>query len=46
MRILCTVLRPTGGSATLAGYDVVTQATQVRQQYRLSVRSTPPSTTG
>jgi sodium transport system ATP-binding protein len=31
MRILCTVLRPTGGSATLAGYDVVTQPSQVRQ---------------
>ncbi len=31
MRILCTVLRPTGGTARLAGYDVVTQANQVRQ---------------
>ncbi len=31
MRILCTVLKPTGGIATLAGYDVVTHATQVRQ---------------
>ena len=31
MRILCTVLKPTGGTATLAGYDVVTQASQVRQ---------------
>jgi sodium transport system ATP-binding protein len=31
MRILCTVLRPTGGSAKLAGYDVVTQPSQVRQ---------------
>src|SRR5204863_9716572 len=31
MRILCTVLRPTGGSATLAGYDVATQPGQVRQ---------------
>ena len=31
MRILCTVLRPTGGSATLAGYDVATQPSQVRQ---------------
>jgi sodium transport system ATP-binding protein len=31
MRILCTVLRPTGGSVRVAGYDVVTQATQVRQ---------------
>jgi sodium transport system ATP-binding protein len=31
MRILCTVLRPTGGTATIAGYDVVTQASLVRQ---------------
>jgi sodium transport system ATP-binding protein len=31
MRILCTVLKPTGGKATLAGYDVATQPTQVRQ---------------
>jgi sodium transport system ATP-binding protein len=31
MRILCTVLRPTGGKATVAGYDVATQAAQVRQ---------------
>jgi sodium transport system ATP-binding protein len=31
MRILCTVLRPTGGKATVAGYDVLTQAAQVRQ---------------
>src|ERR1700738_3899889 len=31
MRILCTVLRPTGGSARVAGYDVVTEAAQVRQ---------------
>ncbi|MFO0842946.1 MAG: ATP-binding cassette domain-containing protein [Gemmataceae bacterium] len=31
MRILCTVLRPTGGTARVAGFDVVTQAAQVRQ---------------
>jgi sodium transport system ATP-binding protein len=31
MRILCTVLRPTGGWARVAGYDVLTQAGQVRQ---------------
>jgi sodium transport system ATP-binding protein len=31
MRILCTVLRPTGGVAKVAGYDVVTQAPRVRQ---------------
>jgi sodium transport system ATP-binding protein len=31
MRILCTVLKPTSGTAQIAGYDVVTQASQVRQ---------------
>jgi sodium transport system ATP-binding protein len=31
MRVLCTVLKPTGGRATLAGYDVATQPSQVRQ---------------
>jgi len=31
MRILCTVLRPTGGVARVAGYDVTTEASQVRQ---------------
>jgi sodium transport system ATP-binding protein len=31
MRILCTVLRPTGGTARVAGYDVATQPAQVRQ---------------
>ncbi len=31
MRILCTVLKPTGGVARLAGFDVVAQPTQVRQ---------------
>lgn len=30
LRILCTVLKPTAGHATLAGFDVVTQANQVR----------------
>src|SRR5207253_2121517 len=31
MRILCTVLRPSGGSARIAGYDVATQPALVRQ---------------
>jgi sodium transport system ATP-binding protein len=31
MRILCTVLKPTSGIARVAGFDVVTQASQVRQ---------------
>jgi sodium transport system ATP-binding protein len=31
MRVLCTVLRPTGGTARVAGYDVLTQPGLVRQ---------------
>jgi sodium transport system ATP-binding protein len=31
MRILCTVLKPSGGVATLAGFDVVAQPAQVRK---------------
>jgi sodium transport system ATP-binding protein len=31
MRILCTVLKPTGGIATLAGFDVARQPSEVRQ---------------
>src|ERR1700740_3412721 len=31
MRILCTVLRPTAGTARIAGYDVTTQANEVRR---------------
>ena len=31
MRILCTVLQPTGGRARVAGFDVATQAALVRQ---------------
>jgi sodium transport system ATP-binding protein len=32
LRILSTVLRPTGGSASVNGYDVVTQSAEVRHQ--------------
>jgi sodium transport system ATP-binding protein len=32
LRILSTLLRPTGGTATINGYDVVTQAAAVRRQ--------------
>jgi sodium transport system ATP-binding protein len=32
MRILCTVLRPTGGTATIAGYDVAGQPNEVRRR--------------
>jgi sodium transport system ATP-binding protein len=31
MRILCTVLQPTEGTARIAGYDVRTEATEVRK---------------
>jgi sodium transport system ATP-binding protein len=31
MRVLCTVLRPTGGIAQVAGFDVATQASEVRK---------------
>jgi sodium transport system ATP-binding protein len=31
MRILCTVLKPTGGRATVAGFDVASQAAEVRR---------------
>jgi sodium transport system ATP-binding protein len=31
MRILCTVLKPSGGTATVAGHDVVTAPGRVRQ---------------
>ena len=31
LRMLCTVLRPTAGFATVAGFDVVTQASEVRR---------------
>jgi sodium transport system ATP-binding protein len=32
LRILSTMLRPTGGSVSINGYDVVTQAAEVRHQ--------------
>jgi sodium transport system ATP-binding protein len=31
LRILCTVLKPSAGTATVAGFDVVTQASAVRR---------------
>ncbi|WP_020468868.1 ATP-binding cassette domain-containing protein [Zavarzinella formosa] len=31
LRILCTLLKPTGGRATVNGFDVVTQPNEVRQ---------------
>jgi ABC-2 type transport system ATP-binding protein len=35
IKILATLLKPTGGRATLAGYDVLTQPNQVRQSIGL-----------
>jgi sodium transport system ATP-binding protein len=32
MRVLCTVLRPTAGTARVAGYDVIRAAPEVRQR--------------
>jgi sodium transport system ATP-binding protein len=32
MRILCTVLRPTGGAARVAGFDVATRPAEVRRR--------------
>jgi sodium transport system ATP-binding protein len=31
LRMLCTVLKPTGGSATVAGFDVIEQPSEVRR---------------
>ena len=36
VRLLATVTRPTGGRATVAGFDVATQATQVRHVVALA----------
>jgi ABC-2 type transport system ATP-binding protein len=35
IKMLATLLKPTSGSATLAGYDIATQPTQVRQSIGL-----------
>ncbi len=35
IRMLCTLLRPTEGSATVAGYDIVTEAPDVRRSIGL-----------
>jgi sodium transport system ATP-binding protein len=40
LRILSTLLRPTGGTATVNGYDVVTQPSQVRRQMGFMSAST------
>jgi oleandomycin transport system ATP-binding protein len=51
VRILATLLRPDEGHATVGGYDVVTQAHQVRQlvalpdSARRSTRASPGSRT-
>jgi ABC-2 type transport system ATP-binding protein len=38
VRMLTTLLRPTGGSATVAGFDVVTQADQVRRNIGVALQ--------
>lgn len=40
IHMLCTLLRPTSGSATINGYDVVTQALQVRWSIGLVFQET------
>jgi ABC-2 type transport system ATP-binding protein len=38
VRMLTTLLRPTGGSATVAGFDVVSQADQVRRNIGVALQ--------
>jgi ABC-2 type transport system ATP-binding protein len=38
--MLCTLVRPTSGTATVAGYDVVSQRTEVRRQIGLVFQDT------
>ncbi|MBV9285492.1 MAG: ATP-binding cassette domain-containing protein [Acidimicrobiia bacterium] len=38
--MLCTLIRPTGGSAQVAGFDVVAQRTEVRRQIGLVFQDT------
>jgi len=38
VRILTTLLRPTGGRATVAGYDVVAEASQVRRSIGVALQ--------
>ena len=38
VRILTTLLRPTGGHATVAGYDVVNEASQVRRSIGVALQ--------
>jgi ABC-2 type transport system ATP-binding protein len=40
IKILCTLLRPTGGSATVAGFDVVRQRNEVRRHIGLVFQET------
>jgi ABC-2 type transport system ATP-binding protein len=40
INMLCTLLTPTGGHATVAGFDVVTQRMQVRQRIGLVFQDT------
>ncbi len=38
VRMLTTLLRPTGGSASVAGYDIVTQANEVRRNIGVALQ--------
>src|SRR5881398_883244 len=38
--MLCTLVRPTGGTAAVAGFDVVRQRTEVRRQIGLVFQDT------
>lgn len=48
VRMLCTLLAPTGGTATVAGFDVATQATDIRLRIGVALQSSAldPKQTG
>ena len=46
LRMLCTVLKPTAGFATVAGYDIVDRSRRRSAGRSGSCRPTPASTTG
>mgnify|MGYP000173892098 CR=1 FL=1 len=48
VRVLCTLLTPTGGSATVAGFDVATQPGEVRLQIGVALQEAAldPTQTG
>jgi ABC-2 type transport system ATP-binding protein len=48
VKMLCTLLSPTGGSATVAGFDVATQASEIRLRIGVALQdsSLDPKQTG